>query len=173
MTLTALGDAAVATDRVAAGAHGLKALAAVPVQAPDRVELREYSREVLALTSEQAAALNQVGGGQYLSVEPGEYSGQWRVSAHNYVGSINMAGLQVLVRPKIPLRNLFLLLEVGLRERDWRDEAVRFETTGDLLPALVVVLCPHHGDHPCPRAVPLLPGAARPACRPSGSRRHR
>ena len=35
------------------------------------------------------------------------------------------------------MRNLFLLLEVGLRERDWRDEAVRFETTGDLLPALV------------------------------------
>ena len=59
------------------------------------------------------------------------------MSAHNYVGSINVAGLQVLVRPKIPLRNLFLLLEVGLRERDWHDEAVRFETTGDLLPALV------------------------------------
>ena len=43
----------------------------------------------------------------------------------------------MLVRPKIPLRNLFLLLEVGLRARDWHDEAVRFETTGDLLPALV------------------------------------
>ena len=59
------------------------------------------------------------------------------MSAHNFVGSINVADLQVLVRPKIPLRNLFLLLEVGLRERDWHDEAVRFETTGDLLPALV------------------------------------
>ena len=137
MTLTALGDTAVATDRVAAGAHSLKTLAAVPVQPPDSVELREYSREVLALTSEQAAALNRVGDGQYLSVEPGEHSGRWQVSARNYVGSINVAGLQVLVRPKIPLRNLFLLLEVGLRERNWRDEAVRFETTGDLLPALV------------------------------------
>ena len=99
--------------------------------------LREYGRAVLPLTDEQAAGLNRVGTGQYLSVEPGEYSGHWQVSAHNYVGSINVAGLQVLVRPKIPLRNLFLLLEVGLRERDWRDEAVRFETTGDLLPALV------------------------------------
>ena len=99
--------------------------------------LREYGREVLELSPEQANALNRVGGGQYLSVEPGEYSGHWQVSAHNYVGSINVAGLQVLVRPKIPLRNLFLLLEVGLRARDWHDEAVRFETTGDLLPALV------------------------------------
>lgn len=137
MSLTALGDAAVATDRVTAGAHDPKALAAAPLQPPDRVELREYGRAVLPLTDEQAAALNRVGTGQYLSVEPGEYSEHWQVSAHNYVGSINVAGLQVLVRPKIPLRNLFLLLEVGLRERDWRDEAVRFETTGDLLPALV------------------------------------
>ncbi len=138
MSLTALDDTAVAADRVTTGPHGLKALAAVPVQpTARRVVLREYSRAVLALTGEEAAALNSVGGGRYLSVEPGAYSGQWRVSAHNYVGSINVAGLQVLVRPKIPLRNLFLLLEVGLRERDWHDEAVRFETTGDLLPALV------------------------------------
>ena len=113
------------------------AVAAMPVQPPDRVELREYGRAVLPLTNEQAATLNQVGGGRYISVEPGEYSGHWQVSAHNYVGSINVAGLQVLVRPKIPLRNLFLLLEVGLRPQDWHDEAVRFETTGDLLPALV------------------------------------
>ncbi|MYE65819.1 MAG: hypothetical protein F4011_04475 [Acidimicrobiaceae bacterium] len=137
MSLTALDDTAAATDRDTTAPHGLKALAAVPVQPPERVVLREYSRAVLTLTSEQAAALNRVGGGQYLSVESGEHSRQWRVSAHNYVGSINVAGLQVLVRPKIPLRNLFLLLEVGLRPQDWHDEAVRFETTGDLLPTLV------------------------------------
>ena len=99
--------------------------------------LREYGNEVLELSNQQARALNRVGNGQYLSVEPESSSGLRRVFAHNYVGSVNVAGLQVLVRPKIPLRNLFLLLEVGLRERDWRDEAVRFETTGDLLPALV------------------------------------
>ena len=106
-------------------------------QSDQRVTLREYGREVLVLSAAQANALNRVGGGQYLTVEPGEHSGHWRVGAHHYVGSINVAGLQVLVRPKIPLRNLFLLLEVGLREQDWHDEAVRFETTGDLLPALV------------------------------------
>ena len=99
--------------------------------------LPEHGRAVASLSDEQAGALNRVGGGQYLSVEPGGRSGQWQVSAHNYVGSINVAGLQVLVRPKIPLRNLFLLLEVGLREQDWKYEDVRFETIGDLLPALV------------------------------------
>ena len=106
-------------------------------QSDQRVTLREYGREVLVLSAAQANALNRVGGGQYLTVEPGEHSGHWQVGAHHYVGSINVAGLQVLVRPKIPLRNLFLLLEVGLRPQDWHDEAVRFETTGDLLPALV------------------------------------
>ena len=115
-------------------------LVAPPGQPTDRVELREYGRELLPLTNEQAGELNRVGGGQYLSVEPGEHSGWWQLSAHNFVGSVNVAGLQVLVRPKIPLRNLFLLLEVGLRERDWHDEAALFETTGDLLPALVSFL---------------------------------
>ena len=102
-----------------------------------RLVLREYGSKPVELSDEQAGALNRVGGGQYLSVEPSEHPGHRQVAAHNYVGSINVAGLQVLVRPKIPLRNLFLLLEVGLRERDWHDEAVRFEKTGDLLPALV------------------------------------
>ena len=110
----------------------------LPPEHTDRtLTLREYGSEVLTLTSEQASALNRLGRGAYLSVEPEELAGYWRVTAHNYVGSVNVAGLQVLVRPKIPLRNLFLLLEVGLRDRDWHDEAVRYETTLDLLPALV------------------------------------
>jgi 5-methylcytosine-specific restriction enzyme subunit McrC len=137
MTLTTLDDAALVTEQPTAAAHGLKAPAAMPVQPPDRIELREYDREVLTLTAEQANALNRVGGGRYLSVEPGEHSGHWQVAAHNYVGSINFGGLRVLVRPKIPLRNLFLLLEVGLREQDWHDEAVGYATNADLLPALV------------------------------------
>ena len=134
MTLTALGDTAAATDRFTAGAPSLEVPAAMPAQP---LELREYGSDVLALSAQQADALNRMGDGKYLSVEPGGHSGHWRVSAHNYVGSINVEGLQVLVRPKIPLRNLFLLLEVGLKERDWQDEDVRFETIGDLLPALV------------------------------------
>ena len=167
MTLTVPGDAAAATDRVAAGAPGLEASAAMPTQPPTgartidptsglgrvtsayrpaamhgehsvrSLPLREYGREVVALSGEQARALSGVGNGQYLSVDPGEQPEYWQVTARNYVGSINVAGLQVLVRPKIPLRNLFLLLEVGLREQDWHDEDVRFETIGDLLPALV------------------------------------
>ena len=99
--------------------------------------LHEYRSAILWLSGQQANGLHRAGGGKYLTVEPAEPSGCWRVTATNYVGSINAGGLQVLVRPKIPLRNLFLLLEVGLRDRDWHDEAVRYETTLDLLPALV------------------------------------
>lgn len=102
-----------------------------------RLTLREYRSEVVSLTENQASALNGAGGGKYLSVEPSETAGQWQVSARNYVGSMSVDGIQVLVRPKIPLRNLFLLLEVGLREQDWRDEAALYETSHDLLPALV------------------------------------
>ena len=100
--------------------------------------LREHATvDDVRLTPKQASALNGLGGGRYLSVVPTDAPDRWQVTARNYVGSVNVAGLQVLVRPKIPMRNLFLLLEVGLRERDWRDEAALFETTGDLLPALL------------------------------------
>lgn len=102
-----------------------------------RLTLREHRSEVVSLTEDQAGALNSAAGGKFLSVEPSETPGQWQVSARHYVGSISVDGLQVLVRPKIPLRNLFLLLEVGLREHDWRDEAGIYETSEDLLPALV------------------------------------
>ena len=135
--------------------------------------LKEYDSKTVRLSEEQAGELNLAGGGKYLGIEPEGAAGQWRVTANHYIGSINVAGLQVLVRPKIPLRNLFLLLEVGLRERDWHDEAVRFETTGDLLPALVSFFRPYDRDHPRPRAVPLLPGAARPARCASRPCRHR
>ena len=113
------------------------ALLSEPARYAGALTLREYGSEVVRLSEEQAGTLNLSGGGEYLGVEPEGAAGQWRVTANHYVGSVNVAGLQVLVRPKIPLRNLFLLLEVGLRERDWHDEAVCFETTGDLLPALV------------------------------------
>lgn len=165
MTLTTPGDTAAATDRVTAGAPGLEAPATMPAQpsagghavdptsgsgritsaygpaAPygehsvRSLTLREYGREVVTLSDEQARALNGVGNGQYVSVDPGEQPGYWQVTARNYVGSINVGGLQVLVRPKIPLRNLFLLLEVGLPEQYWDD--VLYETNSDLLPALV------------------------------------
>ena len=105
--------------------------------ASPRLALREHRSKVVSLSEEQAGALNGAGGRKYLSVEPSEIPGHWQVSAHHYVGSISVDGIQVLVRPKIPLRNLFLLLEVGLREHDWRDEAGLYETSQDLLPALV------------------------------------
>ena len=105
-----------------------------PAQA---LTLREHRSAVVPLTEDLAGALNRAGDGRYLSVEPAEVPGHWQVSAHNYVGSINVDGLQVLVRPKIPRQNLFLLLEVGLREQDWRDEAAHYAHSDDLLPALV------------------------------------
>ncbi|MCY4103183.1 MAG: hypothetical protein OXG55_07995 [bacterium] len=133
-----------------------------PRPAVERLTLREYeTSEPLPLTGVQARALNGAGGGAYLSVEPAETSGRWHVTAHgpaggeaaervdaetsglwhvtahNYVGSVLTDGIQVRVRPKIPLRNLFLLLEVGLREQDWRNEAALYETSQDLLPAMV------------------------------------
>ena len=132
-----MAAAVAATSRSPVIAMGNPATGRGRENATRRLTLREYRSEVVSLTEEQASALNSAGGGKYLSVEPAEIPGHWQVSARNYVGSVLVDGMQVLVRPKIPLRNLFLLLEVGLREEDWRDEAALYEKSLDLLPALV------------------------------------
>ncbi len=52
-------------------------------------------------------------------------------------GSIAVANLRILIRPKIPLTNLFLLLVTGLPPKAWRRESVDYETNPDLVRAIV------------------------------------
>ena len=53
-----------------------------------------------------------------LEVSPEPDGGQWKITATNYVGTLNAAGLQVLIRPKINLANLLVLLDLGHERGD-------------------------------------------------------
>lgn len=74
--------------------------------------------------------------GPHLRVGVGPTPEEWYLTAAGVVGTIVTPGVRVLIRPKIPLRNLFLLLDVGLRPEDWHDAHFSFGTSPDLLAAV-------------------------------------
>ncbi len=95
--------------------------------------LLEYGSCLLDLTREQAEALQREKAVDVAPV-PG---GRWRITANSYVGTLDVAGVRLLIRPKIRPENLFLLLEPGLPPQAWRREAFEYDTTSDLLPSII------------------------------------
>ena len=100
------------------------------------IELSEYDTTTVDLSGHQARRIEVVGG-NYLTVAPHPDPGMWSVTAREYVGSLVVDGMRILIRPKIRLENLFLLLEVGLPEHAWRKEDFGYATHNDLLRSLV------------------------------------
>lgn len=95
--------------------------------------LSEYGSIDLDLTRSQAEAIQRTG---FVEVSPST-GDRWRVTASSYVGSLVVAGVELLVRPKINPENLFLLLEPGLPPSAWRREAFEYDITSDLLPSVI------------------------------------
>ncbi len=102
----------------------------------DPIELVEYGSTTVRLSAGAARRLNAVGRGAVavaLTDEPGVYS----LTAQNMVGTLVVDDLRILIRPKIRPENLFLLLEVGLPSKAWRQESFEYTTSTDLLPSII------------------------------------
>ena len=99
------------------------------------LRLTEHESRPVRLTGAQARSL--LGWDRFVRVGPGSEAGSWDLTARHYVGTLVTEDLRILIRPKIRLENLFLMLAVGLRSSDWRRETFGYETTSDLLPAVV------------------------------------
>ena len=102
----------------------------------DPIELVEYGSTTVRLSAGVARRLNTVGRGAValaLTDEPGLYS----LTAQNMVGTLVVDDLRILIRPKIRPENLFLLLEVGLPPKAWRQESFDYTTSTDLLPSVI------------------------------------
>ncbi len=102
----------------------------------DPIELVEYGSTKVPLSAGAARRLNAVGRGAVavaLTEEPGVYS----LTAQNMVGTLVVDDLRILIRPKIRPDNLFLLLEVGLSPKAWRQESFDYTTSTDLLPSII------------------------------------
>lgn len=96
----------------------------------------EYDTIDVALSERQARRLDSEAG-RYLSVSPHPDPGRWSLTAREYVGTLVVDKMRILIRPKIRLENLFLMLEVGLPEQAWRKEDFDYATNPDLLQSLV------------------------------------
>lgn len=77
-----------------------------------QVELREWESSELHLSSDGARALAEVADGR-LTVSVGSSPGSWTVSTTSHVGAFVVPGVELLVRPKVPMHNLFQMLDVG------------------------------------------------------------
>lgn len=102
----------------------------------DTITLYEYERTSHRLSESQSRRLASVGKGA-ITVEPEAQRGYYSISAQNFVGTLVVDDLRVLIRPKIRPENLFLLLEVGLDPDAWRQEAFDYATSADLLPSVI------------------------------------
>jgi 5-methylcytosine-specific restriction enzyme subunit McrC len=102
----------------------------------DVIELIEYETTTVELAHGQAQRL--AGGGKgVITVQPAGKTDSYSITAQNLVGTLVVDDLRVLIRPKIRPENLFLLLEVGLDENAWRQEAFEYANKADLLPSVV------------------------------------
>jgi len=101
----------------------------------ERIELAEYRSAVVRMPAVAARDMAEVAAGK-VSVSVGPEPGSWVVTASGWVGTIVTPEVELLVRPKVPLHNLFLLLDVGLPADAWRPAAFAFETDRNLLAAM-------------------------------------
>ena len=102
------------------------------------IELVEYESTTVRLTPDQSQRLAVAGRGVF-TVQPSGESDSYSLIAQNMVGTLVVDDLRILIRPKIRLENIFLLLEVGLAPKAWRQEAFDYATSADLLSSIVVL----------------------------------
>ncbi|WP_259849913.1 McrC family protein [Brachybacterium muris] len=106
----------------------------MPSPATERaIILHEYESCSADLTRQQAEVLQRE---KAVDVVP-TAGGRWRITANSLVGTLDVAGVRLLIRPKIKPENLFLVLEPGLPPQAWGREPFEYDTTSNLLTSVV------------------------------------
>jgi 5-methylcytosine-specific restriction enzyme subunit McrC len=98
-------------------------------------ELEEYKPDIFELSEQAARDLAAAGSGK-LSVAIGDEAGTYLVTPTQWVGAIVTPDVSVLVRPKVPLRNLFAMLDIGIPDDAWLTSDVGLNYERDLLAAV-------------------------------------
>lgn len=106
----------------------------------DEIVLRlgEYeSLQTDQLTPEQAQLLAERFG-RYLTVQPA-WGGGWSLQAQQYVGVMALDDVRILVRPKVPLDNLFYMLTYAYDLPQFRGEETDLDVAEDLFEFIVEI----------------------------------
>ena len=100
------------------------------------ITLREYETVEKRLSERQARRLEEAAS-SYVSVYLHPDPGIWIIKAHQYVGTLVVDDIRILIRPKINIKNLFLMLEVGLPDHAWQKGIFDYDKHNNLLSAVV------------------------------------
>jgi 5-methylcytosine-specific restriction enzyme subunit McrC len=65
--------------------------------------------------------------------------GVWEVTAGTHIGVVNVAGMQLIIQPKIAINRLIFLMGYARYPRFWRDDAIDLDPDDDLSQALTRV----------------------------------
>ncbi len=99
------------------------------------VELIEYESRDVPMSQALARDIAELAGDR-VGVSMGGSPGTFKVTATQYVGVLVTPGLEIVIRPKVSLENLFAMLGVGLPSHAWQRERFAFGESRDLLAAL-------------------------------------
>ena len=100
-----------------------------------RIVVNEYKSVEFPATAQVGRDLQSTAGHR-ISVSFGSEPGMISVTATEHVGTIVTPDVELLIRPKAPLENLFTMLSVGMPADAWRPQVFAYGTDRNLLPAL-------------------------------------
>jgi 5-methylcytosine-specific restriction enzyme subunit McrC len=112
-----------------------------PSERPPLV-LSEYGEGLVELNAEQERTLRRFARNR-LTILPGDEPNRWRVRASSYVGTVVTPDVRILIVPKVPIANLFHLLEAGGRPLDVGAEVFDYQRTRDLVPSFATFYARH------------------------------
>lgn len=104
-----------------------------------RIHLREYET---CETAELGPALAEVlrrHFPKYLTVQPSWLPGYVQLGAKQYVGTIVLDGVHILIEPKVQLQNLFYMLTYAYDLPQFRDETALLDPSDDLFEFVVEI----------------------------------
>ena len=104
--------------------------------------LTEYGEGTVELSPEALQRLRHRAGGR-LRIAPGDAANRWIIGASSYVGTVVTPDLQVLIKPKVEIANLFLLLEASGRSLPLGPAVFDYERSNDLVPAFATFYAQH------------------------------
>jgi 5-methylcytosine-specific restriction enzyme subunit McrC len=104
-----------------------------------RIEISELGPGVSVPLAAEAGVLLARSG--VVTANPSPYvPGNWQISAAGKVGAARIGGVEISIRPKVPVARLLFLVGYAEHGPAWRDEDVGLEQSADLVPAVAQVL---------------------------------
>lgn len=108
------------------------------ISAVTQIRLPEYQQLRNVPLSDQQAAILRTRFGRYLDVNR-SWEGGWDIKARQFVGSIHLDTVHILIEPKVPLTNLFYMLTFAYDIPAFRQEQTQLPVSEDLFEFIVEI----------------------------------